>query len=286
MVVRLAPPGVARRGNIDVLRQVPLLRALASHGIPVATVRWASDDPRWFGTDAFIVDHLRGRTLRMVGIENPVPADEPAGDHAALLDRTVDVLARVHALPWRDGELREWARPMPLDDEFDTWFRALERGGIAEAIRRGGRLRATLTARGPAAASVGVLHGDFQTNNVLYDAGEVVGVVDWELAGIGPQLLDLGWLAMMADPRCWDAAYAERMRVTADPEDLRCRYEHAAGGAVEDFAWYRAFACYRFAAIVSYNLMLHRTGRREDPLYEHLAESIPVLLDRGLELLA
>src|SRR5688500_18912030 len=53
-VVRLAPPGVRRRGNTDVLRQVPLLAALTTAGIPVAPVVWSSDDPQWFGTDALV----------------------------------------------------------------------------------------------------------------------------------------------------------------------------------------------------------------------------------------
>ena len=35
-VIRLAPPGVRRQGNTDVLAQVPILRGLADRGLPVA----------------------------------------------------------------------------------------------------------------------------------------------------------------------------------------------------------------------------------------------------------
>ena len=36
LVMRMPPKGVRRSGNTDVLRQVPLLKALAAHGVPVA----------------------------------------------------------------------------------------------------------------------------------------------------------------------------------------------------------------------------------------------------------
>ncbi len=48
LVIRMPPKGVRRQGNTDVLRQVPLLSALARHGVPVPTVRWWSDDESWF----------------------------------------------------------------------------------------------------------------------------------------------------------------------------------------------------------------------------------------------
>jgi aminoglycoside phosphotransferase (APT) family kinase protein len=43
-VLKLAPAGVARRGNTDVYRQAPLLRVLKAAGLPVPAVPWASPD--------------------------------------------------------------------------------------------------------------------------------------------------------------------------------------------------------------------------------------------------
>src|ERR1700733_565753 len=49
-VLKLAPAGVVRRGNTDVYRQAPLLRALKSAGLPGAGIPWASPDEDQFGT--------------------------------------------------------------------------------------------------------------------------------------------------------------------------------------------------------------------------------------------
>ena len=127
---------------------------------------------------------------------------------------------------------------------------------------------------------------DFHTNNILFDAhGTLAAVVDWEISGVGAQLLDLAWLAMFTDPGCWDPRFADRMRVTADPSWLRERYEAATGRRTERFDWFRALACYRFGVITVFNVYLHRAGRRVDATWEDRARSILPLFGRGREFL-
>ena len=48
LVMRLPPKGVRRKGNTDVIRQVPLLLALHADGLPVPRMRWWGDDEHWF----------------------------------------------------------------------------------------------------------------------------------------------------------------------------------------------------------------------------------------------
>jgi hypothetical protein len=47
-----------------------------------------------------------------------------------------------------------------------------------------------------------------------------------------------------------------------------------------------AATCHKYAAILGYNLGLHRRGKRIDPVYEGLTRTIPGLIDVGLELVA
>jgi aminoglycoside phosphotransferase (APT) family kinase protein len=279
LVIRLAPPGVRRTGNTDVMRQVPLLRALAEQGrVPVAEVRWAMEDSPIFGTAAFVVDLLDGRPLHMTSPELSYDGD---ADPWPLIQQAVDVLVAVHATAL-DGPLADWASETTLEQEI-AWALAVSAKGVsgphvAEAYSLGEALRRTA----PKDASIGLFHGDFQTNNILFADGRITGVVDWELAGIGGQLLDLGWLAMMTDIDCWHPDYAEQLLVTAPPAALLERYAATAPTDPRGhFGWFSALACLRFAAIVSYNLRLHREGKRVDRYYETLAPSIPHLLRRG-----
>ncbi|HIF04834.1 MAG TPA: hypothetical protein EYQ80_05435, partial [Candidatus Poseidoniales archaeon] len=118
----------------------------------------------------------------------------------------------------------------------------------------------------PGEHRTGLFHGDYQTHNLLYDeAGRLVAVVDWEIAGIGPVGMDVGWLAMMVDQSCWHPERAEVALVSEEPARIRRWYEAATGRGLAHFDWYQALACYRYGAIAGFNLHLHRSGRRVDP---------------------
>jgi hypothetical protein len=88
----------------------------------------------------------------------------------------------------------------------------------------------------------------------------------------------------MTDPTCWPPDPGAAWRVVAAPAWVRAESEPAAGVAAPDLDWYEALACYRFGAIAGFNVRLHRTGRRPDPLYEDMASSVPVFFARGREL--
>ncbi|MBS0334182.1 MAG: phosphotransferase, partial [Proteobacteria bacterium] len=46
----------------------------------------------------------------------------------------------------------------------------------------------------PPAQKLSVVHGDYRTGNFLFDeAGEIHGVLDWEMAHLGDPLEDLAW---------------------------------------------------------------------------------------------
>lgn len=281
-VIRLAPPGVRKRGNTDVLRQVPLLKVLGEAGIPVAHVVWWTDDPGLFGTDAIIQEWVDGRPLHMFDAS----ASVISADSEALLGHAVDVLAAIHQLDWQ-AMLPGWESPRGAAEEVDFWLPLVERTDDTTTVAAARRLAVRLKDTHPPDPPIGVLHGDYQTNNILFTpAGEIAAIVDWELAGVGAQLLDLGWLSVMTDPAAWAPEHRSRMRVQIAPERLLTRYQNRSGTDVEHFDWYRALACFRFGVITAFNLRLHRTGRRPDPWYETLESSIPALLGRGSELVS
>jgi aminoglycoside phosphotransferase (APT) family kinase protein len=283
LVLRLAAPGVPERGPNDVLRQVPLLRALEAARVPVAPLVWSTDDPAHFGSSALIVGFVDGRPLHMTDRRLAV-AVEP--ERAPLLvAAAVDVLAAVHRVDGR-ARLAGWASPVAPERELERWRSVFER--VARADRGGpeGLVHDALRASLPARCASGLMHGDFQTNNVLFRDDAVVAVLDWELAGIGPQLLDLAWLTIFNDRDCWSGDYRSDMWATVAPGAIAARYADAIGHEVEtDLPWFTALACYRFAAIIAFNLQLHRDGKRVDAVWERLAGSRATLLARTGDLL-
>lgn len=280
LVVRLPPKGVRRARNTDVLRQVPLLQALGAAGVPVAPVRWWDDDERWFGVPYLMTAKLPGSTYNMRSPEPPVADLAPAD----VLAQAVAALASIHRFDWRT-HLPTWEEPTRLEAEIRFWDPILAKSAESSWIGMGERVRDALLASVPPPAGTTVFHGDFQTNNLLFHDGRLTAVLDWEISGIGDPLLDVGWLLMMNDAASW--AHGDDLPPLGSFGHLVERYADAAGRRVslDDVAWYRALAGYRFGVIACFNVMLHRTGKRLDPEWDLIAPSVEQLFGRAAQLL-
>ena len=278
-VLKVAPIGVARRGNTDVYRQAPLLRALKSVGLPVPDVPWASPDEEQLGTPFIVMERMPGRMFLVWGPHESFSRE--AGALRAIWLQSARLLARLHGVDWTTC-LSEWEAPRPLAEEFERWPLVLRHAQDPDWLAGGTELGALLASAMPDGAPIGVVHGDFQPGNILHVNGEAGGLIDWELASIGSQGLDLGWLLMMSDPRAWHEDWRPLAGVPA--EDLIAAYREAGGPAYHDLAWHQALAHYRLGSIACLNVKLHRTGKRVDALWERFAPSIPYLFARGAEL--
>ncbi|GAA1001290.1 phosphotransferase family protein [Acrocarpospora macrocephala] len=283
LVVRLAPPGVARQGNADVMRQVPLLRAMKRAGLPVPGVRWFDADESWFGVPYHMVEHVRGQSTHLFDAGAAELVDGSGLE--PVFAEAMGVLAAIHRVDWR-RELAGWSTPRDLAGEIDSWTPSLLKSDDPRWIERGLRLRDRLVASMPKMAETSVVHGDFYSNNWLFAEGRLTAVLDWEIASIGCAGVDIGWICMMYDPRSWGPARHQWSRWSPSPEFLLGAYRAAGGPEVPDLAWFRALAGFRLSCITAMSLRLHRTGRRPDPAWEVLADASPYMLDRAEELLA
>jgi aminoglycoside phosphotransferase (APT) family kinase protein len=289
LVMRMPPKGVRRAGNTDVLRQVPLLQALAAHGAPVAPMRWWSDDERWFDVPFFMVGLLPGTTFVMRDRDARFAAGD--GVVRSVFEQAVRALASCHSIDWQ-RDLAGWEPVKDLRTEITFWDPILAKAAEPHWRTMGERVRDLLLDRLPTQPRVGLFHGDFQTNNVLFDADasgrpQLVAVLDWEISGLGAQLLDLGWLLMMNDPESWDPAGASALAEVPPFDDIVATYEDASGRGVDaaEVRFHRALSGFRFGAISGLNVMLHRTGKRPDEEWERIALSVPYLFGRAEELL-
>ena len=278
-VLKIAPPGVRRSGNTDVHRQAPLLRALREAGLPVPDVPFADPEETALGSPYIVMDRLPGRTFV---IWTPHPEFTP-DQTTAVWTQTAQALAAIHKFDWRT-RLPDWNHHAALEDQTGFWSRILAKSDDEGWKARGAQLAAALEATRPAPGPIGLVHGDYQPGNVLFENGVLTGVIDWELAFIGPQTLDVGWLLMMGDPACWHPDFQPRLGL--DRDALLSVYEAARGAPVAHADWFQALACYRMAAISGLNVKLHRSGRRPDPIWDDMAKCVPLQMDRAFALLS
>jgi len=280
LVIRLAPIGAPPVGPNDVVRQARIMAALGDgSGVAVPPIRWYGDDPRWFGRPFFIAGFVKGdkpalgrRTFGEAEMENSAR-------------EAVAALARLHRI---GPTMRSAFGPrIGLASELKRLDRLLDRPTLdPAAVALAPRLRKLLIKTRPARTPTGCLHGDFNWSNCLFSGGHLAAIIDWELAQTGAVLLDIGWLSLFSDRASWVSS--ELIPLNApQPEVLMEMYRQAGGPAATDAAarWFRAFAGYRFGVITAFNLMLHRRGKRHDPMWETIAQSAPRLFERGVELL-
>jgi len=280
LVLKLAPPGVRRSGNTDVYKQAPLLRALAAAGLAVPDVPYADAGEGWFGTPFIMMERLRGLPF-FVWQPDPSFDLSPAAVRP-LYEQTIDAMAALHRFDWQ-RHLPGWEAPRELDAEVERWDPVLAKSPRPDWIERGRAVRERLLSTRPDGAPIGLVHGDCQPGNALFDHGRLTGLIDWELASIGSRRIDAGWLMMLADPASWPDDWRPCCPMT--PAEVAARYAQAMGEPCDDLPWYQAYAGYRLGAISCLNVYLHRSGRRPDATWERFAFAIEPMFRRAAAIL-
>jgi aminoglycoside phosphotransferase (APT) family kinase protein len=281
LVIRTIPEGVPATGPADVVRQARIMGAMEGAGVPVPKMVWFDADCPVFGRPYFIAEFVEG-------YRTPDDWRLVTDKDRRLGRRAMEALPRIHSADWRAMQ-DVWGPPRGLDEEMDRLLKLFDRPTIDPAA--GGRLallRERLLASLPADSPIGCVHGDFHWGNIIFGEDEVRAIVDWEIAFIGPTLIDLGWICFYADTQSFTGDFSDRARrFGLTPEELVDAYQSSSAkpAAPGEVAWFRAFSAYRFGVITLFNHMLHRRGKRHDPMWEDMALSVPQMAERGLELL-
>lgn len=277
MVLRLPPPGARIAGPADVVRQGRIMAALHDHGLP--TPRIAANC-----ADATVLD---GRPFCLMEAVEGMRIETAVKQFPArrIAEAAVRTLKRIQAVPVQRSGIGD-EKPTPLSEEMTRWAWLMQRAP-EELTGSAPALGAALAQRKPPDPSPTLVHGDYHYGNMLFrpdDQGqpEVVAVLDWEISEIGAPLLDLSCLCVVAQ-RHKDIPGAPNPGGGIDIEidDVVALY----GADPVESRWYLALSCYKYASIFGYNLMLHRRGKRPDPMYENLTEVIVALIESGKRML-
>ena len=278
MVVRIAAPGVKIAGPADIERQARIMHSMNGTRVPAPPVYWHGAEPEFFDRPYMVVGYVDGFKLH--------EAEMAEHERKPLARKAIEMLAALHDLPW-EPRVGAFGPPFPLGEEMRRLDYMLDRPTLDPAMTAGSvELRARLAASLPAQARIGCVHGDFQWANILYDTSGPVALIDWEISLIGPVLLDVGWTSFFADRDSFVGGF-HVVPPLLSPAEIAETYAATASFAVreDEIRWFRAFSGYRFGVITCFNTMLHRRGKREDPMWENVAPSAARMFERGLELL-
>ncbi len=242
---RLRPGASASSSGVGVQTEAALLRAAATHGVPVARVV-ASDDGEVLGSAGMVVERLTGETIarKLLRDEEWVVARERLGAQVGA------ATAAIHAIPVS-------AVPgLQPTDQLAQYRAVLD--GLGEphpAFELGFRW---LEANRPPDNPPCVVHGDLRMGNLLVDHEGLRAVLDWELAHIGDPLEDLGWFCV----RAWRFGSPLPAGGVATREALVEAYETASGRAVdpEVLRWWEVLGTLKWGVICVMQAWGHLSG--------------------------
>lgn len=252
MVLRLPPVGVRPVGAADVARQGRIMAAIHAAGLPAPRVVAMSAEPLVDGRPFVLTEKVDGEPIEIAGQSTP----------PRVLGRAASqVLAELHRLPIRlTGLANEEA--VPIRNEMARWAQVMTRGW-PQIMERGIELGGLLAKNIPPEREPVLVHGDYSFGNLLFHDGHVEAVIDWEIASLGQRMIDLGSLAVMLVRDRLGPTIVPGRRLGLDLAQLIGDY----GSGLTDIDWYAAFSLYKYAAILGFNIMLDRKGRRPDPFY-------------------
>jgi len=267
-VLRLPPPGARAAGSADVVRQGRIMAALNS----VPAIPALTSEPVIDGRPLVLMEAVEGDRIETTGQSHP---------GRAIAAGAITVLKRLHAVPPEQTGIGD-EEPVGLEAEMMRWHWLMVRAP-EELTTRAPELGGLLAEQRPVERTPTLVHGDYHLGNMLFRGPEVVSVLDWEIAQLGQPLLDLGCLCVMVQRRRFEGApNPSGAGVEVSIPELAELY----GVDTAEMNWYVAMSLYKYAAILGYNLMLHRRGKRPDPMYEGLTTTIAGMIDDGISLLS
>jgi aminoglycoside phosphotransferase (APT) family kinase protein len=283
LVARVAPdaadvpvfPTYDMQAQFDVVRLAGELS-----GAPVPDTLWCENDPVPLGAPFFVMRRVDGAIPPDV---LPYPFggnwlyDAPAAAQRMLQDSTVAAIAALHAIDRPTERFGFLERPEAGDSHLHrhvahtrVWYDMVARdGGRSPLVERG---FAWLDAHWPSYEGETVLSwGDSRIGNVIYRDFRPVALLDWEMAGLGPRELDVGWLVFAHEvfQELTMSVGLEGMPDFLRADDVCAHYESLTGYAPRDLDFYRRYAA------VQWGIVFLRTGQRQTHFGEREAPADP-----------
>lgn len=251
--------------QFEVMRQVGELT-----DVPVPNVRWMDTTGEVLGTPFFLMDRVDGQVppdVMPYTFGGNWFADAPLERQRELQDSTVEVLAKLHAIPdaaERFGYLSEIDPPgdTPLRRHFGWlkgWYEyAVPDIGRSPLVERALQWLEDNFPEDVAATDSVLIWGDSRIGNVLYENFRPAAVLDWEMATIGPRELDVSWIifAHMVFQELAGMAGLPGLPDVMREEDVRATYRELTGAELGDLRWF-----YIYSGVI-WCCVFMRTGAR------------------------
>jgi aminoglycoside phosphotransferase (APT) family kinase protein len=264
-VIRRPPEGDLLPKAHDMLREYRIIEALHPVGIPVAEPIAYCDDPDVCDRHFYVMTKVEGGALysgEATATRLGVAARGRVGPSF------IGVLAAIHSVDPIEVGLGDLGRhdgyvARQLKTWYGSWVASVDAAEYDDP--RVHSLHEALMARLPDQGPARVVHGDYGVHNSMFsDDGEVVAVLDWEIATLGDPLADFAYAlnawAEPGDPGAGDAPTA--LPGFASRADLIRAYQEHTGADLSDLDYYRSYNSLKTACIIHGVYARYKRGQK------------------------
>jgi len=284
-VLRRAPMGPVAPKAHDMVREYHLLERVSPVFAPAPRPLLLCEDPGVIGAPFFLMERRHGvvARTRMPAEYAGVP-DTPRRMSEAL----IDTLAQLHAIDVSATGLDRLGKPDGFNRrQVEGWSSRWTRAQTDETPDAAG-VMAWLAANVPGESAHTLVHNDYKLDNLMlaaHDPGEVVALLDWEMAAIGDPLVDLGLTLCYWTQR----GFPESRRVSVGAgypgffsrEELLARYAEKSGRDVGRILWYEVLGVFKLAVIVQQIYARYHAGQTRDERFAVLGDQAQALMQEA-----
>ena len=254
-VLRMPPPGAPPDRDKGILREWRIIEALDGTEVPHTAAVGVCPDASVLGRPFYLMGFVDGWSpMDLAGGPWPAPFDTDVSARRELAYQLAEGIGLLSKVDWKAKGLNDLGRPDGFHErQVDRWTAFFER---IKGREIDGLDAATewLRAHRPLDFIPGLMHGDYQFANVMYQDGapaKLAAIVDWEMGTVGDPKLDLGWMVQSWPEKDEPSAmsYVDMSGMPSRTEVVD-HYAKVSGRQVDDLDYYLVLAKWKLGIVL------------------------------------
>jgi aminoglycoside phosphotransferase (APT) family kinase protein len=255
--MRIPPKSAPVDRDHGIVREWRIIEALNGTDVPHTEAIALCTDPSVLDRTFYLMGFVTGWSPMETRAQWPEPFASDRDARRGLGLALVEGCALLSNVDWQEKGLQDLGRPEGFHErQVDRWTAFLERikgrelPGFDEAA-------AWLRAHKPIDYLPGLMHGDYQFANVMFEHGapaRLAAIVDWEMGTVGDPKLDLAWVvhSWPDDTTGGEGGVGGYVDMTGMPTrtEVLDHYAKVSGRQVDDIDYYCVLAKWKLAVVL------------------------------------
>jgi aminoglycoside phosphotransferase (APT) family kinase protein len=244
--LRRPPEGLTVASAHDVVREARIMRALGPSAVPVPVVSGVEPAGDVIGAPFFVMEFVEGAILRGRKQSGLVDLEVRARASQSI----VESLVAIHGVDLDTAGLADLAPATGyLERQMERWYDSYQRV-TTEPVAAVDEVLGWLRENQPDSPETTLVHGDYRLDNAIVDqAGNVLAILDWEIATLGDPVADLALMVAYWAGEGDEAVGPAALPGFLDRQGVVDAYAKRSGRDLGALGWHLVLAYWKLACI-------------------------------------